>query len=63
MEMFSIFLIGAGLTVTLGRMTGSPGHGWAVFACMSVLFAAGFTVAYWAESHPNPRPAWRRPAS
>ena len=54
MEMFSIFFIGAGLTVTLGRMTGSPGHGWAVFACMSVLFAAGFTVAYWAESHPNP---------
>ena len=38
MEMFSIFFIGAGLTVTLGRMTGSPGHGWAVFACMSVLF-------------------------
>ncbi|MGB7137378.1 MAG: potassium-transporting ATPase subunit KdpA [Acidobacteriaceae bacterium] len=53
-EMFLIFLIGAGLTVTLGRMTGSPGHGWAVFACMSVLFAAGFTVAYWAEAHPNP---------
>jgi K+-transporting ATPase ATPase A chain len=54
LEMFSIFLIGAGLTVTLGRMTGSPGHGWAVFACMSILFAAGFTVAYWAESQPNP---------
>jgi K+-transporting ATPase ATPase A chain len=52
--MFSIFFIGAALTVTLGRMTGSPGHGWAVFACMSILFAAGFTVAYWAESHPNP---------
>ena len=54
LEMFSIFLIGAGLTVTLGRMTGSPGHGWAVFACMSLLFAAGFAVAYWAEAHPNP---------
>ncbi|MGC2638244.1 MAG: potassium-transporting ATPase subunit KdpA [Acidobacteriaceae bacterium] len=54
LEMLSIFAIGAGLTVTLGRMTGSPGHGWAVFACMSVLFAAGFTVAYWAEAHPNP---------
>jgi K+-transporting ATPase ATPase A chain len=53
-EMLSIFLIGAGLTVTLGRMTGSPGHGWAVFACMSILFAVGFTVTYWAESHPNP---------
>jgi K+-transporting ATPase ATPase A chain len=54
LEMFSIFFIGAALTVTLGRMTGSPGHGWAVFACMSVLFAGGFTVAYWAEAHPNP---------
>jgi K+-transporting ATPase ATPase A chain len=54
LEMFLIFLIGGGLTVTLGRMTGSPGHGWAVFACMAVLFAAGFTVAYWAESQPHP---------
>jgi K+-transporting ATPase ATPase A chain len=54
MEMFSIFFIGAALTVTLGRMTGSPGHGWAVFACMAVLFVAGFTFAYWAESQPNP---------
>jgi K+-transporting ATPase ATPase A chain len=54
LEMFSIFFIGAALTVTLGRMAGSPGHGWAVFACMSLLFAAGFTVAYWAEAHPNP---------
>lgn len=53
-EMFLIFLIGAALTVTLGRMTGSSGHGWAVFACMSILFIAGFTVCYWAEAHPNP---------
>jgi K+-transporting ATPase ATPase A chain len=53
-EMLSIFFIGAGLTVTLGRMTGSPGHGWAVFACMSILFAAGFTVCFWAESQPSP---------
>ena len=53
-EMFLIFLIGGALTVTLGRMTGSPGHGWAVFACMSVLFLAGFLVCYWAEAHPNP---------
>ncbi|HTV13665.1 MAG TPA: potassium-transporting ATPase subunit KdpA [Acidobacteriaceae bacterium] len=53
-EMFLIFLIGGALTVTLGRMTGSPGHGWAVFACMSILFLAGFLVCYWAEAHPNP---------
>jgi potassium-transporting ATPase potassium-binding subunit len=53
-EMFLIFLIGGALTVTLGRMTGSPGHGWAVFACMIVLFVAGFVVCYWAEAQPNP---------
>jgi K+-transporting ATPase ATPase A chain len=54
LQIFSIFVIPAGLTYTLGRMTGSPGHGWAVFAAMYVLFAAGFTTLYWAESHPHP---------
>jgi K+-transporting ATPase ATPase A chain len=52
-QMFLIFVIPAGLTYTLGRMTGSPGHGWAVLAAMFVLFAAGFTAVYWAESHPH----------
>ena len=52
-QMFLIFVIGAGLTYTLGRMTGSPGHGWAVLAAMFILFAAGFTTIYWAESHPH----------
>ena len=54
LQMLSIFIIPAGLTYTLGRMTGSPGHGWAVLAAMFVLFAAGFTVVYWAESQPHP---------
>ncbi len=54
LEILSIFLIGGGLTYTLGRMTGSPGHGWAVFAAMFALFAVGFSVCYWAESHPHP---------
>jgi K+-transporting ATPase ATPase A chain len=54
LQILSIFIIPAGLTYALGRMTGSPGHGWAVFAAMYVLFAAGFTAAYWAESHPHP---------
>jgi K+-transporting ATPase ATPase A chain len=53
-EMFSIFTIGAGLTYTLGRMTGSQRHGWAVWAAMAILFLAGVTTAYWAESHGNP---------
>ncbi|HEY2470490.1 MAG TPA: potassium-transporting ATPase subunit KdpA [Terracidiphilus sp.] len=54
LQMGSIFLIGAGLTVTLGRMTGSRGHGWAVFACMSILFAAGFVIAFYTEAQGNP---------
>ncbi|HTD22838.1 MAG TPA: potassium-transporting ATPase subunit KdpA [Terriglobales bacterium] len=54
LEMFSIFIIPAGLTYTLGRMTGSQKHGWAVFAAMAILFAAGVVTAYWAESQGNP---------
>jgi K+-transporting ATPase ATPase A chain len=54
LEMFSIFLIPAGLCVTLGKMTGSPKHGWAVFWAMSILWFAGVATCYWAESQPNP---------
>jgi potassium-transporting ATPase potassium-binding subunit len=54
LQMLSIFLIPAALTVTLGRLTGSPGHGWAVFASMAVLFIAGFIIVYWAEAQPHP---------
>jgi K+-transporting ATPase ATPase A chain len=53
-EMLAIFSIGAGLTYTLGRMTGSPKHGWAVLAAMVVLFLAGVLVVYWAEARGNP---------
>ena len=53
-EIFCIFTIGAGLTYTLGRMTGSQGHGWAVWSAMAILFLAGVTVAYWAEARGNP---------
>src|SRR5215472_10650661 len=53
-EIFSIFVIPGGLTYTLGRMTGSQRHGWAVFAAMAVLFFAGVVTAYWAESKGNP---------
>jgi K+-transporting ATPase ATPase A chain len=53
-EMFAIFAIGASLTYTLGRMVGSQRHGWAVWAAMAILFIAGVSTAYWAESHSNP---------
>jgi K+-transporting ATPase ATPase A chain len=54
LQMLSIFLIPAGLCITLGKMTGSPGHGWAVFAAMAVLWFAGVLTCYWAEAQPNP---------
>ncbi len=54
LEMLSIFLIPAGLAITLGHMTGSPRHGWAVLAAMLVLWFAGVLTCYWAESQPNP---------
>ncbi len=54
LQMFSIFLIPAGLTVTLGRMTKAPAHAWAVFAAMAALFFVGVFVAYYAEAQANP---------
>jgi K+-transporting ATPase ATPase A chain len=54
LEMLAIFVIPGALTVMLGRLTGSPGHGWAVLATMYFLFAAGFATVYWAESQPHP---------
>ncbi len=53
-ELVLIFAIGSSLTYTLGRMTGSRWHGWAVWAAMALLFLAGVTVAYWAEARGNP---------
>jgi K+-transporting ATPase ATPase A chain len=53
-EMVAIFAISAGLTYTLGDMTGSRAHGWAVWAAMAFLFLAGVTTTYWAEARGNP---------
>jgi potassium-transporting ATPase potassium-binding subunit len=53
-EMFSIFAVSSGLTYTLGRMTGSQRHGWAVWSAMAILFAVGVTTVYWAEAGGNP---------
>ncbi len=54
LQMFAIFAVSAGLTCTLGKMTGAPRHGWAVFGAMTALFLAGVLVAYWAEARGNP---------
>ena len=54
LQLLLIFAIPAGLTYTLGRMTGSPKHGWAVWGCMALLFMAGVLIAYNAEAKGNP---------
>ena len=54
LQLLSIFLIPAGLTVTLGQMVGSPKHGWAVLAAMTILWFVGVFVCYHAEAQPNP---------
>src|SRR6202044_2833830 len=54
LEMLAIFIIPAGLAITLGKMTGSPRHGWAIFAAMSILWLSGVVVAYHFEQHGTP---------
>ncbi|NWG52587.1 MAG: potassium-transporting ATPase subunit KdpA [Hydrogenophilaceae bacterium] len=53
-QMLSIFAIGAGLTITFGRMVGDERQGWALLAAMGVLFLFGTGVAYWAEAQATP---------
>jgi K+-transporting ATPase ATPase A chain len=54
LSMVAIFAIPAGLTYTFGRMVKNQRHGWALWAAMFTLFAAGVTTAYWAEARGNP---------
>jgi len=54
LEMLMIFAIPSALTYTLGRMTGSAKHGWAVWSAMAALFLVGVMVAYGTESRSNP---------
>jgi K+-transporting ATPase ATPase A chain len=53
-QMVSIFAIGAGLTITFGKMVGNERQGWAILGAMGVLFAIGIGVCYWAETQTTP---------
>jgi potassium-transporting ATPase potassium-binding subunit len=55
LELVLIFAIPSGLTYTLGRMTDSQRHGWAVWAAMAFLFLVGIGATYWAEAAGNPQ--------
>ena len=54
LQVFAILAIPAAFTYTLGRMTGSQKHGWAVFGAMAVLLLAGLVTCYWAEARGTP---------
>ena len=53
-QMLAIFSLGAALTNVFGRMVGDERQGWAILSAMGVLFLLGVTIAYWAETQPNP---------
>jgi K+-transporting ATPase ATPase A chain len=53
-QLVLIFAIPSALTYTLGRMTGSQRHGWAVWGAMAALFIVAVTAAYTAEAKGNP---------
>jgi len=53
-QMLLIFAIPSALTYTLGRMSKSQRHGWAVWSAMAALFLCGVLVAYAFEARGNP---------
>ena len=53
-QMLSIFVIGAGMTVLFGKAVGKERQGWALLAAMVVLFVGGVTLTYFAEAGGNP---------
>lgn len=55
LQIILIFLIPAALTNVFGRMVRSQLQGWAIYSAMAVLFFAGVTACYWAESQGNPQ--------
>ena len=53
-QMLSIFVLGAGLTLTFGKAVGNVRQGWALLAAMVLIFLVGVGVTYWAEAAGNP---------
>jgi K+-transporting ATPase ATPase A chain len=52
--LLAMFLIGAALTNTFGRLVGDVRQGWTLFAVMLALFVGGFAVVWGAEHAGNP---------
>ncbi len=54
LQVLLIFMVPAGLTYTFGRMVGDTRQGWALFAAMALMFAAGVFTCYHYEQAGNP---------
>ena len=54
LQMLTIFVIGAGLTLTFGKAVGKDRQGWTILAAMLALFVVGVGITYWAEASGNP---------
>ena len=54
LQMLSIVVIGAGLTLTFGRAVGSLRQGWALLSAMVIILLVGIFVTYAAEAAGNP---------
>jgi potassium-transporting ATPase potassium-binding subunit len=54
LELVLIFVLGAGLTNSFGRMIGSERQGWTLLAVMGILFALGVSALYALEARGNP---------
>ena len=54
LQMLTIFVLGAGLTLTFGKAVGNLRQGWTILAAMLGLFLIGVTATYWAEAAGNP---------
>jgi len=53
-QMLSIFALGTSLTYTFGKAVGNTRQGWAILGAMMILFTAGVSTTYIAESAGNP---------
>lgn len=56
-QVLSIFLIPAGLTITFGKMVGNLRQGWTLFWAMSLMFLVGLGFCYKYEAAGNPNVA------
>jgi K+-transporting ATPase ATPase A chain len=54
LQLLAMFLIGAALTNTFGRLVGDVRQGWMLYAVMLALFVGGFAAVWGAEHAGNP---------